>query len=83
MRTLRAAQHMAAQLCTAAAFDGGHDLELAQAQMAGMCFTPCGTLGTEDVRHLDRAGHPPGQSGGSIDKASSGLWVSRKVVVAT
>jgi len=74
---------MAAQFSTAAAFDGGHNLELAQTQMTGMCFTPCGTLGTEDVRDLNRAGHPPGQSGGSIDKASSGLWTSRSVVVAT
>jgi hypothetical protein len=43
---------MAAQFSTATAFDGGHDLELTKTQVAGMCFTPSRTLGTEDIRHL-------------------------------
>ena len=53
------------QLCTAAAFDGGHDLELAEAQVAGLCLTPGCTLGPEDIRNLQRAGHCPVQAGGS------------------
>ncbi len=57
-----AAQHMAAQFRAAAAFDGGHDLELAQAQVPGLRFTPCSTLDTEDIRDLQRVGHEPGRA---------------------
>ena len=74
---------MTAQFSTAAAFYSGHDLELAKTQVAGMCLTPCSALGTEDIRNLQRVGHGSTQVGDSISKASRGLWVSRKVVVAT
>ena len=74
---------MAAQFSTAAAFDGGHNLELAEAQMASTSLTPRSTLGTEDIRDLQRPGHGPVQVDRSIDKASRGLWTSRKVVAAT
>ena len=83
LRAVLTAQHMATQFGTATTFDGGHDLELAQAQMTDLCLTPCGTLSEEDIRDLQRAGHGPAQAGGSSDKASRGLRVSRKVVVAT
>ena len=74
---------MTAQFSAAAAFNGGHDLELTKTQMASVRLTPCSTLGAEDIRDLQRTGHGPAQSGGSSDKASRGLRVSRKVVVAT
>jgi hypothetical protein len=74
---------MAAQFSTAAAFDGGHDLELAQTQVTGVRLTPSGALGPEDIRDLQGPGHGPAQSGGTVDNASRGLRVSRKVEVAT
>jgi hypothetical protein len=43
---------MTAQFSTAAAFDGGHDLELTKTQMASARLTPCSALGTEDIRDL-------------------------------
>jgi hypothetical protein len=74
---------MAAELGTAATFDGGHHLELAQAEVAGMRLTPHVTPGLEDIRDLQGPGHGPAQPDGSIDKASRGLWASRRVRVAT
>ena len=68
LRALLAAQYMAAQFSTAAAFYGGHDLELPEAQVSGMCFTPRSTLGPEDIRDFQRAGHSPAQAGGSREK---------------
>ena len=59
---------MAAQFRTAAAFDGGHDLELPKTQVAGLRLTPRRTLGPEDIRNLQRVGHGPAQAGGSRDR---------------
>ncbi len=47
-----AAQHMAAQLGTAAALDGRHHLELAQAQMSALSAAPTLPLGAQDIRDL-------------------------------
>ena len=64
--TTLTAQDMAAQFGTATALDGGHHLQLAQAQVSGLCFTPLSTVGTEDIRHLQRGGHDLDQAVGSI-----------------
>jgi hypothetical protein len=45
---------MAAQRRRSAALDCRHDLELAEAHMAGMGGTPSRPAVAEDVRHLDR-----------------------------
>ena len=45
---------MPAQGRRSAALDRRHDLELAEAQMAGMGRTPRRSVMAEDVRHLDR-----------------------------
>jgi hypothetical protein len=45
---------MAAQRRRSAALDRRHDLELAEAHMAGMRRTPSRPAAAEDVRHLDR-----------------------------
>jgi hypothetical protein len=74
---------MATQFSTAATFDGGHDLELTETQMTSTRLTPGSALGTEDIRNLQRVGHGLTQVGGSIARAPRGLWVSRKVLVAT
>ena len=49
-----AAFDMTAQLRGSAALDRRHDLELAEAQVAGMGGTPSWPVVAEDVRHLDR-----------------------------
>src|SRR6516165_3735623 len=49
-----AAFDMTAQRRRSAAFDRRHDLELAEAHMAGMGRTPSRPAMAEDVRHLDR-----------------------------
>ena len=49
-----AAFDMTAQCRRSAALDGRHDLELAEAHMAGMGRTPSRPAMAEDVRHLDR-----------------------------
>jgi len=48
-----AALDMAAQRRGSAALDRRHDLELAEAHMAGMGRTPSRSAAAEDVRHLD------------------------------
>ena len=45
---------MPAQRRRSAALDRRHDLELAEAHMAGMGRTPSRPAMAEDVRHLDR-----------------------------
>ena len=52
MRTLRAAQHMSTQRCAAALLDGGHDLELAEAQVRVLSVSPGWPMGTENIRDL-------------------------------
>jgi len=49
-----AAFDMPAQRRGSAALDRRHDLELAEAQVAGMRRTPSRPAAAEDVRHLDR-----------------------------
>jgi hypothetical protein len=45
---------MTTQRRGSAALDRRHDLELAEAQVAGMGGTPSRPVVAEDVRHLDR-----------------------------
>ena len=47
-----ALQHMTAQRRTAAAFDGRHDLELAETEVSGLSVTPGWPVGAEDIRDL-------------------------------
>ena len=49
-----AALDMTAQRHRSAALDRRHDLELAEAHMAGMGRTPSRSAAAEDVRRLDR-----------------------------
>jgi hypothetical protein len=54
VRAIFAALDMPAQRRRSAALDRRHDLELAEAHMAGMGHTPSRPAVAEDVRHLDR-----------------------------
>ena len=54
MRAGLTAFDMTAQRRGSAALDRRHDLELAEAQVAGMGGTPSWPVVAEDVRHLDR-----------------------------
>src|SRR5436309_8547947 len=54
VRAVFASFDMTAQRRRSAAFDRRHDLELAQAHVAGMGRTPSRPAMAEDVRHLDR-----------------------------
>ena len=54
MRAVLAAFDMTAQRRRSAALDRRYDLELAEADMAGMGGTPSRPEVAEDVRHLDR-----------------------------
>src|SRR5882757_7595567 len=54
VRAVFAAFDMTAQRRRSAAFDRRHNLELAEAHMAGMGRTPSRPAMAEDVRHLDR-----------------------------
>lgn len=45
-------QHMATQRGAAALFEGRHDLELAEADVAGVLAAPRGSVIAEDIRHL-------------------------------
>ena len=58
-----AALDMTAQRRRSAALDRRHDLELAEAHMAGMGRTPSRPAVAEDVRHLDRHGTSPWAEG--------------------
>ena len=49
--------YMAAERRGAAGLDGGHHLELSQAQMTGVRGTVCGAEPPEDVRHLQWRAH--------------------------
>src|SRR6516162_2966639 len=54
VRAVLTAFDMTAQRRRSATLDGRHDLELAEAHMAGMGRTPSRPAAAEDVRHLDR-----------------------------
>ena len=58
VRTVLAAQNMPAESHRAAALDRRHHLQLAEAHVAGIGFTPSGPVVAEDVRNLQRwTGH--------------------------
>ncbi len=91
-----AALDMAAEGGCAASLDGRHDLELAEADMAGMGRAPCGPVSAEDVGDLERRTHrgqPPGLGASSVGAPacapiwavilSSGLVTVRTTRVAT
>jgi hypothetical protein len=48
----RAAQRVATELGTAAVFDGRHDLELAETEVAALLLPPSRPVGAEDIRDL-------------------------------
>jgi len=54
VRAVLAAFDMATQRRRSAALDCRHDLQLNEADVAGMGCTPSQPAVTEDVRHLDR-----------------------------
>jgi hypothetical protein len=54
LATILAAFDMSAQRRRSAALDRRHDLQLAEAHMAGMGRTPSRPAVAEDIRHLDR-----------------------------
>ena len=69
----------------AAALDGRHDLQLGEAQMAGLSVPPGSPVGAEDIRDLqtlarhDAADQLVGGSPGL--RCSSGLWTALSVVL--
>ena len=72
----------------AAMLDRRHDLELMQAEVAGMGGAVRGASSTEDVGDLERGPHraqPSGTSslGDASASLSSGLTIDRTVLVAT
>ena len=52
--TILAALDMTAESRRAAALDGRHHLQLAEAHMAGIGLTPCRSMDAEDIRDLQR-----------------------------
>jgi hypothetical protein len=52
LRTAIATQYMSSQRRAAALFDGGHHLELTEAQVAVLRLPPGWPVGAEDVRDL-------------------------------
>ena len=79
-----AALDMTAQRRRSAALDRRHDLELAEAHMAGMGRTPSRPAVAEDVRHLDRwPRQRPRVSRASSAGQSSGLVTSPIALMAT
>src|SRR5438477_3674749 len=67
VRALLAARDMAAESRGAAALDRRHHLELAEAHMAGVGFTPRRSMAAEDIRNLQPwTRHPRRASGGRL-----------------
>ena len=65
MITLLARRHMTAERCRPATLDGRHDLQLAEAHMAGIGAPPGRSMDAEDVRDLQMVpGHAATGSGG-------------------
>ncbi len=52
-----ATQGMASQCCAAALFDGGHDLELREAQVSTLSLPIARPMGAEDVRDFQCGAH--------------------------
>ena len=89
-RRILAACDMPAESRGAAALDGGHDLELAEAHMAGIGATPSGPVAAEDVRDLQSGPNHDARYAGGLSPGrcsgvsrSSGLMTARIVLVAT
>ena len=76
------AQHMSAQRRAAALFDGRHDLELAEAQVAVLCCRHVGPWARK-MSATSRAGRPTRGYGVGAGPGSSGLITSRRSSVAT
>ena len=85
---------VASQRCGSAGLDGRHDLQLAEAEMAGMGRPKGGTMLAEDVGDLERGAHGgqlPGPAPVSAVSPgarrarifSNGLVTVRTVLVAT
>ena len=92
MAAVLAALDVAAEGGSAAGFDGRHDLELAEAEVAGMGRPIGGSVPAEDVGDLERGSHrsqPPGLPPSPVRPPiwpmilSSGLVTARTVLVAT
>ena len=67
VRAVLTARDMAAERRRAAALDRRHHLQLAEAHMAGIGFTPSRPVVAEDVRNLQRwTGHQRRASGGRL-----------------
>ena len=67
MRAVLAARDMPAEGCRAAVLDRRHHLELAEADMAGVGFTPRRSMAAEDIRNLQPwTRHPRRASGGRL-----------------
>ena len=83
-RAVLAALDMTAERRRAAALDRRHDLQLAEAHMAGMGRTPSRPVVAEDVRDLDRRPRQrPRVSRASSSRKSSGLVTWPIVLMAT
>ncbi len=52
MRAVLAAGNMPAEGCRAAALNGTHHLQLVEAHVAAIGFTPSGSMVAENIRHL-------------------------------
>ncbi len=52
-----ASRHAAAQRCRTTALDGRHDIQLAEAHVAGIGTTPGGPVVTEDIDAVDASRH--------------------------
>src|ERR1017187_9736034 len=90
VRAVLAAHDMAAESHGAAALDRRHHLQLAEADMTCIGFTPSGPVVAEDVRDLqggashDRRGYAGGLfSDRSGVSRSNGLMTARITLVAT
>src|SRR6266404_3011524 len=71
VRAILAARDMPAESRRAAALDGRHDLQLAEAHVTGVGVTPRRSVAAEDIRHLDRRA---GQERQRVMRAASSPW---------
>src|SRR5438552_17546014 len=81
LRAGMATQYMSSQRRAAALFDGGHHLELTEAQVTMLRLPPGRPVGAEDVRDLQ--GGTPMSRCYAVGKRSNGLITSRRRSVAT
>ena len=79
MRAAFAARDMAAERRGAAALDGRHHLQLAEADMAGIGTAPGGAVLAEDVRDFQRDGRTIAGLSGRRRLALSCLAASRRL----